>query len=138
MAIAEPETSLDEKNQKTFGALLAGLVTDGHVDHDPSGGPCAGLRRGARPTFSPLGHGEHQVERVPSLGPEAIELRERATAQGAKQRWVTRDGYTQLPEIMCTDLDIGSGAHVWFLKNHDRWGAWPERELEELFDPGVR
>lgn len=136
VAIAEPELSLDEKNQKTFGALLAELVKDGHVDqvilesHVPAFDGEHVLR------FSRSATGSTEVERVQSLGPEAIELRERATKQGAKQRWVTRDGYTQLPEIMCTDLDIGSGAHVWFLRNHGRWGAWPERELEELFDPG--
>jgi hypothetical protein len=136
VAIAEPELSLDEKNQKTFGALLAGLVAEGHVDQVilESHVPAFDGERVLR--FSRSATGSTEVERGPSLGPVAIEIRERATKQGAKQRWVTRDGYTQLPEIMCTDLDIGSGAHVWFLRNHGRWGAWPERELEELFDPG--
>ena len=136
VAIAEPELSLDEKNQKTFGALLAGLVKEGHVDQVilESHVPAFDGERVLR--FSRSATGSTEVERVPSLGPEAIELRQRATAQGADQRWVTRDGYTQLPDAMCADLGVGSGANVWFLKNHERWGAWPEKELEQLFDPG--
>ncbi len=72
--------------------------------------------------------GDGEVERREAA------LRERAREQGAQERWVTPDGFTQLPEIMLADLGTkGVGGHVWFLRNHDRWGAWTEAELEEMF-----
>ena len=55
-----------------------------------------------------------------------------AKAQGAEQRWVTKDGYTQLPEQMREELGVGNGTHIWFVKNQGRWQAWPEPELESL------
>lgn len=136
VAIMEPEQSLDEKNQKRFKGLLEALINTGHVDqivlesHVPAfdGEHVLRFRR------SPAGSTE--VDRVPSVGREDQELRARAQEKGAEQRWVTRDGYTQLPEVMLTDLGVGSGAHVWFLKKGDRWGAWPERELQDLLSPG--
>jgi predicted ATPase len=135
VAIQEPEQSLDEKNQKRFSGLLEGLIKAGHVDqillesHVPTfdGERVLRFRRSAA--------GSTEVERIPSASPKELELRARAQDKGAEQRWVTRDGYTQLPEAMLTDLGVGSGAHVWFLKNRGRWGAWPEEELGDLLSP---
>lgn len=136
VAIMEPELSLDEKNQKSFSELLDKLIKDGHVDQIllESHVPAFDGERVLR--FSRSATGGTQVDRVRSASPEEVRIRARAQEQGAEQRWVTRDGYTQLPEAMLTDLGVGSGASIWFLKSRDRWGAWREQELEELFNPG--
>lgn len=136
VALQEPELSLDEKNQKRLSELLDGLVKEGHVDqillesHVPAfdGERVLRFRRSAT--------GDTEVDRVPSAGPKELELRAQAREQGADQRWVTRDGYTQLPEAMREDLRVGSGASIWFVKDRGRWGAWPEQELEDLLNPG--
>jgi hypothetical protein len=57
---------------------------------------------------------------------------EHASAQGAKQRWVTAEGYTQLPDAMREELAIGEGRHVWFLRGSGRWEAWREDELDRM------
>ncbi len=56
-----------------------------------------------------------------------------ARAKGAEETYVTRDGFTQLPEPMRKDIRLGeNGAHVWFLRGKDAWEAWPEDKLEEV------
>jgi len=133
VVLEEPELSLDEKNQRKLRQILEGLVKAGQIDqiilesHVPAFDGEHVLRFGRSST------GSTEVERVHSAGPKELQIRQHAKEQGAEQSWVTRDGYTQLPEPMRDDLQIGNGAHVWFLKNHDRWGAWPESELEKLF-----
>lgn len=137
VALMEPERSLDEKNQKRLSVLLEGLVKEGHVDqvllesHVPAfdGERVLRFRRSAT--------GSTEVERGRSASPKELEIRAQAQEQGAEQRWVTRDGYTQLPEAMRADLGVGgSGASIWFVKDRGRWGAWPEQELEDLLNPG--
>ena len=70
---------------------------------------------------------------VATLIAETIESRQqenRARAAGARLRWVTREGYTQLPPKMLADVASGDERRVWFLKRHGRWEAWPEVELD--------
>ncbi len=62
------------------------------------------------------------------------ELQERAVAAGATQRWVTPDGYTQLPASMTAEL---GNSHVWFLPGKRHWTAWPEADLDEALDGGA-
>jgi hypothetical protein len=133
VVIEEPELSLDDKNQRTFLGLLKELIKSGQVDqvilesHVPAFDDEHVLR------FHRSASGGTEVTRLPSAGPEEIELRRKATALGAKPCLVTGDGYTQLPEPMLDDLVIGKGAHVWFLKDHGRWGAWTAAELDQMF-----
>jgi len=54
-----------------------------------------------------------------------------------RQRWVTTDGVTQLPDAMVAELKVGQGAHVWFLRGPDRWEAWTESELSTLLGQTV-
>jgi len=132
LVIQEPEISLDLKNQRLIQEILQGLTRDGFADqiilesHVPSFDGPSVIR------FRRDEGGATAVERVPSADAATAELARSAEQQGAKQRWVTPDGYTQLPEAMREDLRVGAGAHVWFLKGHGRWEAWPEDELAQL------
>jgi energy-coupling factor transporter ATP-binding protein EcfA2 len=61
------------------------------------------------------------------------EITQAAKDKGAAQRFVTPQGYTQLPEAMLKELAEGAnGGHVWFLRGKDTWEAWPEAKLEGL------
>ena len=77
-------------------------------------------------------NGATEVSREPGVSEQQQIVATQAKAQGAEQRWVTKDGYTQLPQQMREELGVGNGSHVWFLKNQGRWQAWPEPELESL------
>lgn len=59
-----------------------------------------------------------------------------AEAEGAKQRWVTPRGYTQIPDAMRAELKVGAGAHIWFLRGPRHWEAWTEAELDECLGAG--
>jgi hypothetical protein len=62
-------------------------------------------------------------------------LTERACEQGAEEVFVTRDGYTRLPEPMRSEMRVGDGgAHVWFLRGVDTWEAWPEDKLDAALE----
>ena len=72
------------------------------------------------------------MSREPTAPPEALELARQATERGARQRWVTGEGFTRLPDPMRDELAIGTGKHVWFLRGPERWEAWPEDELDRM------
>lgn len=57
---------------------------------------------------------------------------ENARARGAKQQWITRDGFTKIPQQMLDDLNVGDGANIWFLKDGGRWQAWTEQEITDF------
>jgi AAA domain, putative AbiEii toxin, Type IV TA system len=135
LVIEEPEISLDVKNQRLLEGILRATVHAGHVDqivlesHVPSfdGPSVVRFRRDEQ--------GASAVERGPGATAADAELARKAESQGAKQRWVTGDGYTQLPERMREELHIGAGAHVWFLKGAARWEAFREEDLTDLLAP---
>lgn len=77
--------------------------------------------------------GASDVVRAPSVGEAPLEIERKGREDGAKQGWVTREGYTQLPEMMREDLQVTLGGHLWFLKGKARWEAWAGPELERLF-----
>lgn len=59
-------------------------------------------------------------------------IRKEAVKKGAEERYVTREGYTQLPEIMIHDLGFErDGGNLWFARSKKQWEAWPEGELSE-------
>lgn len=70
--------------------------------------------------------------------PPPKDLATAARTQGAEQILVTVDGYTQLPEAMRRELELGpGGTHVWFLRGNNVWEAWPEDKLEALLSSGA-
>ncbi len=138
VVIEEPELSLDDRNQRTFFGLLEALIKSGQVDQVILESHVLAFDGERVLRFQRSSSGSTEVERRLSAEPKELEIREHARAQGAEQRWVTRDGYTKLPDPMRDDLGIGRGAHVWFLKEHNRWGAWTAAELDQMFGlPGV-
>jgi hypothetical protein len=133
LAIQEPEISLDVKNQRLLRDILDGIAARGAVDqvilesHVPTFDG-AEVIRFARPDG-----GATQVSRAAAASEERREIARQARKLGAEQRWITRDGYTQVPGAMQRDLKLADGGHVWFVKGAKHWEAWPEAELDELF-----
>lgn len=141
LAIEEPELSLDSDNQRLFKDLLreqinAGLrdqaIIESHVPTFDDGPSVIRFSRGPA--------GETVVTRAPATdNANRRELEERAKNQGAAAQWVTRDGYTQLPDLMRGDLNLTNGGHLWFLKGKRTWEAWPEDQLAALLaDPEAK
>jgi hypothetical protein len=133
LAIEEPELSLDFNNQGILLAILRTQVEAGLRDqiilesHVPTFDGPSVIR------FSRGSSGETQVTRTPSVTSATHqETSRRAAAQGAQEQWVTRDGYTRLPELMRTDLKLTQGGHLWFLKGKSAWEAWREEDLAAL------
>lgn len=133
LVIEYPETHLDDAMKTALLTLLQRRVDSGRIDqvfletHETRfDGPTV-LR-----VFRRDG-GWSDVVRGPSAGEAPPEIDRKGREQGAKQGWVTREGYTQLPEPMREDLHLTLGGHVWFLKGKTRWEAWPGQDLERLF-----
>jgi energy-coupling factor transporter ATP-binding protein EcfA2 len=133
LAIQEPEISLDARGQRLFRAILDDMVARGLFDqailesHVPTFDGGEVIRFARRPD------GTTEVTRARSASAERRAIAAKAKAQGAEQRWITRDGYTQIPDVMRDDLRLVDGGHVWFLKGPKHWEAWPEAEVDELF-----
>lgn len=133
LAIQEPEISLDVKSQRLFLDIIREVVDRGLVDqvilesHVPTFDDSEVIR------FARSPDGATEVRRAPAVDEERRAVALRAKEQGAEQRWITRDGYTQLPDNMREDLRLAEGGHVWFVKGSKHWEAWPETELDELF-----
>jgi hypothetical protein len=136
LCIEKPELGLDGRTQRLLFEVLDGFARAGFVDqlllesNSPAfATPCT--LRLSRPS---RGEGAAtRVERAPAeaTGGQSTVAR-RAKAQGAEERWVTREGYTQLPEAMRRDLGLENGRKLWFLKRKAAWEAWPEDRLEHL------
>jgi predicted ATPase len=137
VAIEEPELSLDLENTQLLKKLLEEQIKAGLVDqiilesHVPAFDGASVIRFQRGPDGATL------VSREATTGENALEVARKAKEQGAEQRWVTGDGYTQVPEIMRNDLEVGAGKHVWFLKGPERWEVWPEEELDGLLGGGA-
>ncbi len=133
LAIQEPEISLDVKNQRIFRDILMNIQRGSFIDqiilesHVPSFDGADVIR------FYRNEDGTSRVERAPSVNEERSAIKAKAEEQGAKQRWVTSDGYTQLPDQMREELHLQRGGDLWFLRGPHHWEAWPETELDELF-----
>ena len=133
LVIEYPETHLDDPMKSALLTLLQRRVDSGRIDqvfvetHETRfDGPTV-LR-----VFRREG-GWSDIVRGPSAGEAPPEIDRKGREQGAKQGWVTREGYTQLPEPMREELHLTLGGHVWFLKGKTRWEAWPGQDLERLF-----
>lgn len=133
LVIDYPETNLDDPMKTALLTLLQRRIDAGRIDqvfletHETRfDGPTV-LK-----VFRRDG-GWSDVVRGPSAGEAPPEIDRKGKEQGAKQGWVTREGYTQLPEPMREDLHLTLGGNVWFLKGKARWEAWPGQDLERLF-----
>ena len=73
-----------------------------------------------------------EAEALRTVASDSSEFARRAVASGARQRWVTDDGYTRIPDAMRVELEVGVGRHVWFLRGPQRWEVWREDELEKM------
>ena len=136
IGIEEPELSLDIPNQVLFLEILRSQVQSGIKDqiilesHVPTFDSPSVIR------FSRTASGPTQVTRAPGANESDRAFAETAQAKGAKKQFVTRDGYTQLPNIMLKDLQFVDGGHLWFLKGKNAWEAWREEDLATLLaDP---
>jgi hypothetical protein len=136
LVIQEPEISLDIKNQRLLRAILDEVAARGVVDqvilesHVPTFDGAEVVR------FARRADGTSAVTRAAAAGETRREIARKAREQGAEQRWITPDGYTQIPDNMRNELRLGDGGHVWFVKGTKHWEAWPETELDELFGAG--
>lgn len=133
IAIEYPETHLDAPMKTALLTLLQRRIDAARIDqvfletHETQfDGPTV-LR-----VYRKEGRSS-DVVRAPSVGEAPAEMERKGREDGAKQGWVTRDGYTQLPEPMREDLELTLGGHVWFLKGKSRWEAWAGHDLERLF-----
>lgn len=133
LVIEYPETHLDNPMKTALLTLLQRRIDAGRIDqvyletHETQfDGPTV-LRAFRRPD------GSTDVVRGPSVGEAPPDVDRKSRDQGAKQGWVTREGYTQLPEPMREELHLALGGNVWFLKGKTRWEAWPGQDLEKLF-----
>jgi len=129
-----PETNLDNPMKKALVTLFQRRIDAGRIDqvfletHETQfDGPTVlrVFRKDDRAS---------DVVRGPSVGEAPPDIDRKGREQGAKQGWVTREGYTQLPDAMREELHLTLGGHVWFLKGKkSRWEAWPGQDLEKLF-----
>jgi hypothetical protein len=133
LVIEYPETHLDAAMKTALLTLLQRRIDAGRIDqvfletHETQfDGPTV-LRTFRR------GDGASDAVRGPSVGEAPSDIDRKSREQGAKQGWVTREGYTQIPDAMREELQLALGGHVWFLKGKKRWEAWPGKELEALF-----
>jgi AAA domain, putative AbiEii toxin, Type IV TA system len=136
LAIQEPEISLDVKNQRLFRKILADVAARGPADqvllesHVPTFDGAEVIR------FARRADGTSEVRRAAAVDEQRREIALKAKEQGAEQRWITRDGYTQVPDNMRSALRLENGGHVWFVKGIKHWEAWPEADLDDLFGVG--
>ncbi len=133
LVIEYPETHLDNPMKAALLTLLQRRIDAARLDqvyletHETQfDGPTV-LRVFRRPD------GTTDVVRGPSVGEAPPDIDRKSRDQGAKQGWVTREGYTQLPEPMREELSLALGGNVWFLKGKARWEAWPGQDLEKRF-----
>jgi hypothetical protein len=132
IAIAEPEMSLSESNQRILRDILEEQVRSGVIDqiimeshvYYFDGPEVIRFKREGSTT---------RVTREPRAREEA-EVSTRAQAAGAQKQYVTPEGFTKIPENMRRDLGLEAGGRLWFLKDdRKRWSAWKTDELDTLF-----
>lgn len=132
LAIQEPEISLDVKNQRLLRQILDEVVTRGLIDqvilesHVPTFDSSEVVR------FARGADGTSEVTRAAGIKKRQRDIALEAKKQNAQKRWITGDGYTQVPDNMRSDLRLAGGGHVWFVKGSRHWEAWPETDLDEL------
>ena len=131
VAVEEPELSLDAKSQLLFRDFLARLVELGRIDQAIIESHIAAFDGPQVIRFHRAPGGATRVSRDPNETAEQAALSQAARAQDAQRQWVTRDGYTELPEPMRKDLGLMQGGGPWFLKR-GRWEAWPDRDVADF------
>jgi AAA domain, putative AbiEii toxin, Type IV TA system len=136
LAIEEPEISLDAKNQDLLHNILNELAQKDLIDQIILESHVARFDGPNVIRFTRNDDGSTSVRREASLDESKREIERAAKEKGAEHLWVTRDGYTKLPEKMVNELGASNGGHVWFLKGPEHWEAWPEAHVDDLFRGG--
>jgi hypothetical protein len=132
VAVEEPELSLDAGSQRLFREFLARLVQQRRIDQAIIESHVAAFDGPQVIRFHRDPGGPTRVTREPTETAEHAAITRKAKEAKAEPLWVTRDGYTELPEVMRQDLGLMQGGGLWFLKG-DRWEAWPDRDVDNLF-----
>lgn len=81
------------------------------------------------PWYATTKEGARALAALAPMPPRDDALADAARAKGAREQWVTSEGYTQLPAKMVSSLAPGGGS-VWFLNHGHYWAAWREEDLE--------
>ena len=132
VAVEEPELSLDATSQRLFREFLARLVQQRRIDQAIIESHVAAFDGPQVIRFHRDPGGATRVTRDPNETAEQAEITRKAKEANATRQWVTRDGFTELPEVMRKDLGLTQGGGLWFLKG-DRWEAWPDRDVDHVF-----
>lgn len=133
VAIEEPEISLSATSLAHLLAILKQQVASGRFGQLLMESHVAALDGPDVIRFSRDEGGSTRVERGPSASEAAVRLAAEALQAGAKQQWVSSEGFTKLPSKMVEELlHPAQGGHVWFLKGSRHWEAWPEAEVADL------
>ncbi len=132
VAIAEPEMSLSETNQRMLRSILEEQVQSGLIDQLILESHVYTFDGPEVVRFKRV-EGVTRVAREPIV-PGAQVLAERAREGGAEEEFVTGEGFTRLPQAMRRELGVEGGGMVWFLKDErKRWAAWKTEELDAIF-----
>ena len=132
VAIEEPEMGLDIGTQELWRDMCEEQRRAGFV-HQFIFESHAVTFDGARVMrFRRDAEGSTQVERA--IASAGSDVTREAKEKGASEVFVSREGFTRLPDAMRKEVAVGeNGARVWFLRGAERWEAWPEAELDNLF-----
>ncbi len=137
VAIEEPEISLSAENQSLLRGAFSEMLKSELVEqiilesHVPAFDGPEVLR------FERT-NGTTKVERG-RADPSHADLVLRASETGAETQWVSREGYTRLPEVMLEKMGLHGGAYVWFLRNQaGRWEALREDEVDAELGFGTK
>jgi predicted ATPase len=136
VAIEEPEISLSPAYQELVRDMLKEQVQRGLVDqiilesHVPVFDGPEVIR------FSRSAEGVTSVVRQASDAND--ELHAKAREGGAKDQWVTPEGYTKLPPAMVDALGLRGGGRLWFarIQPAGRWAAWTTDEVTKALGLG--
>jgi energy-coupling factor transporter ATP-binding protein EcfA2 len=131
VAIEEPEMGLDSATQDLWLEVCRNQQRDGYVSQLIFESHAVTFDSDTVVRFRRDVDGWTRVEAGPASPSDS--LSEQARNDGAKEVFVTPQGYTKLPKSMRQELGLSEkGAHVWFLRGPEAWQAWPESKLEEM------
>ncbi|MBI2389744.1 MAG: ATP-binding protein [Deltaproteobacteria bacterium] len=131
VAVEEPELGLDVRTQDLW-RRVCDRQRDESLVHQFIFESHAPTFDGARVVrFSRDPDGWSRVEDVPTVVEEP--LSREAREKGAEEVYVSKEGFTRLPEPMRAELGLGQqGTRLWFLRGAEAWEAWPEQQLATL------
>lgn len=131
--IEEPEISLHPDNQRLIKEIFLEQVRSGLIDQIILESHVHTFDGPEVIRFARTEEGATTVSRQPSVAND--EVKARARAGGAREEWVSADGYTQLPQEMRRDLGLHAGGYLYFLRPtpERQWEAWTAEQLDKMF-----